>query len=99
MEINSASFGGHVVADLAVKAEIDANWDPPGTYGHTDCSTSSHWTVRANILCLDVMMMNLERRNSCIENGKFSFLVFIRQDFPLIRFRCQIGPEYIFAFS
>ena len=33
MEINSASFGGHVVADLAVKAEIDANWDPPGTYG------------------------------------------------------------------
>ena len=48
MEINSASFGGHVVADLAVKAEIDANWDPPGTYGHTDCSTSSHWTVRAN---------------------------------------------------
>ena len=31
MEINSASFG--VVADLTVKAEIDANWDPPGTYG------------------------------------------------------------------
>lgn len=32
MEINSASFGGHVVADLTVKAEIDGNWDPPGTY-------------------------------------------------------------------
>ena len=78
MEINSASFGGHVVADLAVKAEIDANWDPPGTDERKD------WTVRVNILCLDVMMMNLERRNSCIENGKFSFLVFIQQDFPLM---------------
>ena len=33
MEINSASYGGHVVADLTVKAEIDGNWDPPGTVG------------------------------------------------------------------
>jgi len=30
MEINSAAFGGHVVADLTVKAEIDGNWDQPG---------------------------------------------------------------------
>ena len=70
MEINSASFG--VVADLTVKAEIDANWDPPGTYGGQE----THGRVQVSVLLiwnLDVMMMNLERSNSCNENGKILF--------------------------
>ena len=50
MEINSASYGGHVVADLTVKAEIDGNWDPPGTAGHTNAPIRYDRTIRFHIV-------------------------------------------------
>ena len=91
MEINSASFGGHVVADLTVKAEIDGNWDPPGTY-KTDRGPADEFFVLL-IWNSDVMMMNLERSNSCNENGKFCFIVYLAG----FSFRCWIlYPGYVF---